>query len=87
MIRTPERTAIVEWLADYEPERTGYPDVSPRDADAICARLAGISLADFRALDERPGAWGYKVGGGREWHWKLRQVRNHYPSKLRSALA
>lgn len=32
----------------------------------------------FRYLDEKPGSYGYNIGG-KEWHWKLRQARNNHP--------
>lgn len=36
----------------------------------------GKSYMFFRTLDEKPGRFGYEHQG-KEWHWKLRRVRNH----------
>jgi len=44
--------------------------------EAVVEAFVGSSRVVFRALDESPGFFGYEVGG-EEWHWKLRQVRNH----------
>ena len=38
-----------------------------------------LTRFDFKTIDESPGRYGYKIpfdDGEREWHWKLRQVRN-----------
>jgi len=57
---------------------------------AVCGilREQGCTVSDFRALDEKPGAaplGGYRFSTpedlaagrpNREWHWKLRRVRN-----------
>ena len=58
---------------------------SPLTADQRAEVLDIVSRtelrpADFWALDEGPGRWGYHHtvnGERRAWHHKLRQVRNH----------
>ena len=44
-------------------------------------REHGVTRSDFWAIDERPGDIGYKING-KEWHHKLRQVRNDPAAEL-----
>jgi len=36
----------------------------------------GVPYSTFADLDGRPGLYGYTING-KEWHWKLRYVRNN----------
>lgn len=46
----------------------------------------GCNHIDFMQLDEKPGRWGYSIGG-RGWHHKLRQTRNDPSAGLFKQLA
>ena len=93
------RLAIVDSLSqmpDDDPE--GEPQtLEDRVCDVMLEHRA--TLADFRFLDEKPGA---APGGGyrfstkeergcdepsQEWHWKLRRVRNRAGKRLFATLA
>jgi hypothetical protein len=44
--------------------------------EAVVSIMAGCPRQVFWYLDEKPGAIGYEING-REWHYRLRTVRNH----------
>lgn len=84
------RLAIVDDLSDLLVEND---DEDPEKLNtAVCEILTrhGATRADFVALDEKPGAapmGGYRYSSqaereagapSREWHWKLRRVRNRH---------
>ena len=73
-------------LPDDDPE--DQPEIlNDRVRDVLLGERA--TMADFRFLDEKPGAapgGGYRWGQG-EWHWKLRRVRNRAGKALFGALA
>jgi hypothetical protein len=93
--RTPwdRQRAIVDDLSHLQVD-TELDETMPGILDeAVCGILLrhNATLADFRSLDEKPGAaplGGYRFNTAaddaagrpnREWHWKLRRVRNRCP--------
>ena len=61
--------------------------LSPEDETAILdmIRYYHLTKGDFWRIDEKPGHFGYQIEG-REWHWKLRQVRNRAGNALFNVL-
>lgn len=78
------RQRCVYALAALETESTLTAENRQEVLDIL--RQFHITNGDFWAMDDRPSDYGYPqhgmtitlqdVGGKREWHWKLRQVRN-----------
>ena len=62
---------------------TCSPRLTGEEKLAVVAlvREHGVTRSDFWAIDERPGDIGYKING-KEWHHKLRQVRNDPAAEL-----
>ena len=72
---------VVPKLADLEVTKvTDSHWLDDASLEAVLAILAevprDIVAGVFWELDERPGTFGYEWGG-KEWHYKLRQLRNH----------
>ena len=62
---------------------TCSPRLTGEEKLAVVAlvREHGVTRSDFWTLDERPGEVGYEIDG-KEWHHKLRQVRNDPAAEL-----
>jgi hypothetical protein len=66
----------------YPPTPDG-PEDEARDLDKTIdvLREHGINSHDFWTLDTCPGRWGYTING-REWHWRIRRLRNTVPPSV-----
>ena len=68
-----------EWFTkwyDRIPKVLAAFEGTDEESDAMVVEaMAGCPKAVFTRLDEKPGEHGYERDG-REWHWRLRRVRN-----------
>lgn len=72
--------ALAYLEAQTEPREESWSrsiQLTQQGADDVLTlvRNCRLSRGDFWELDSKPGKRGYEIDG-REWHWKLRQVRN-----------
>ena len=70
----------VEWgLIDTIPRAISKIEGNRLDEqamEAVVSIMTGVPNHVFWYLDEKPGAIGYEFDG-KEWHYRLRTVRNH----------
>jgi len=65
-----------EWF-DRIPKELAAFDGTDEESDAmVMETMTGCPRAVFWRLDESPGEHGW-TRNGREWHWRLRRVRNN----------
>jgi hypothetical protein len=67
---------VVHQLAKLEVETLpGCSILDDASKEEVLTIMDGLPRAVFAMLDDSPGKFGYEYEG-REWHYKLRQVRN-----------
>jgi hypothetical protein len=69
------------FINDLAAMETAGDRLTDAEKETVLDKIVWFALTvdDFWKLDEKPGYFGYKVEVDRaekEWHWKLRQVRN-----------
>jgi hypothetical protein len=79
MTKSADLWRVVERLAHLEVDSSLTDEHKQEVIDVLVQE--GCDYYDFQDLDEKPGRFGYKVDG-KEWHYKLRQVRNDPSAKL-----
>lgn len=77
------QAAVAAFVAELAALECEFP-LSPGDVDSIEALVKRheLTIPEFMALDDRPGAYGRIAA----WHPRLRQMRNQHTERLFAAL-